>query len=338
MIIHSPYRPQDSAIRRFLKHYGLASLEEMHAKISDLLGSEYGLRVLSFDTFKPSICMRITTDRGPLYYKSFDPDLNSIDDLMNLADYLRGRGIPLPWVVPTRRGRRNGFFQGRPAYLCEVAEGVAISPEDEEHVVLSARALAAFHRAGSDYQTRTNGEKEYVWRRISIAGEIEQNLPKYWQWIMANKITEEPSLAICAKARRILEGTAGSTAIPPLPKACIHGDYKPCHVYCRNGDLSAIIDFDFAGHAERMRDLFSMISGVDHGSEGCLRLERQRRFVEEYQKEMPLTAEEEAVLPTIFLWANFSRVAILCEWHNRGLDVGDDLVSCALEDLEFLCE
>lgn len=334
MKIHSPYRPLEKAIPKFLKNYRLASMDELKASVARLLSSEYGLSIQSFDYFKPSLCMRITTDIGPYFFKAFDAYTNPVvDDLFDLIDHLRNQKIPIPKIQPTRESNRYTIFQNHPAYLSEVALGEPISSCNKDHTRLSAQLLATIHLAGEHF---IHGNNESYVARKPLFAEIREGLDKVWEWLNIDpsvfKIHEFESLS---NTYTILKTALCISSHPfSFHRTFIHGDYKPCHIFHECGHVSGIIDFDFAGYGERLCDVASIASSLDHEGSDNPDFENQILFIDEYQKYAQLTDAELKAIPVILLSGNFFRTAALAEWQNRGVHVPNFRIRAAVKDVE----
>lgn len=336
MRIHSPYRTETDGVKRFLCHYHLSSVDEMKQKVVHLAYKQYGLTIRSFDFFKPGCCLRVSTGNGPYFFKAFDSDINSdINELMRAIDYLREEGVPLSEVLETKQGKKATEFQGRPAYFAKEVEGMPVSVKEPEQLRQMAEALAAFHAAGEKRYARREKPNGSLLSRHRLLDDIRLHLKKAEIWLGTSEgMFDESGLTALSKAHSCLKNGLPEKLFLNLPKTYIHGDFKPDHVFQKDGRITGIIDFDFAGWGERLRDVESMALSLSHDGGDNPTFDKQTLFIREYQEHIPLTDAELNALPWLQLWGNYFRVSALSGWRNRGVNVPSRRIADAVSDLK----
>ncbi|MBV9440635.1 MAG: phosphotransferase [Candidatus Eremiobacteraeota bacterium] len=160
----------------------------------------------------------------------------------------------------------------------------------------AARLLARFHRtmgdvhlAGGTRSTRFLGILPWLRERFQrFAAEPRTARSIDWSALIAAVGSATVGVAACAAA---------------LPVCVVHGDPNPGNVVrAPDGDVRALIDFDFAHETERVYDVGALLDEFGRERhEAPLALERIAPIVNAYAAEAPLLAHERALIPEAML-------------------------------------
>ena len=183
----------------------------------------------------------------------------------------------------------------------------------------AAALLARFHRAMRDVHVASG------MRTARFLG----TLP--WLRERFQRFANDPRTGRKLDWAAVITAVAGATVrIAPvaaeLPTVVVHGDPNPGNVVSvEEGDVRALIDFDFAHETERIYDLGTLLDefGRD-GEDAPLRLERIAPLVAAYEAELPLSAVERSALPDAMLRRTATLVWYVATRHGERVpgDIG----------------
>lgn len=115
--------------------------------------------------------------------------------------------------------------------------------------------MAAFHRLGVDYTPKVYTKSRNMY---SYFREARESLEK------ADGLTAERQKLLertLAYIHRILEQVQADDA---LSKTHVHGDFRFCHIFLKNGSVSGIIDAEHIDYAERVFEVcMGLVSHTD---------------------------------------------------------------------------
>jgi len=228
----------------------------------------------------------LQTDRCTFILTLYEKRVRA-DDLpffLSLLEHLAGKGIPCPQPLRTRDGAQSVVLKERPAALLTFLDGLSLDRPRANHCAAAGAALAALHRAGSDFAARRSNSLSITgWHRLakSIGARADSVETGLAELIAANLDALEDSWP------------AG------LPTGVIHGDLFPDNVLFTGGKVSGLIDFYFACDDFYAYDLAVMINAWCFEPGGRFSRARSQRLIGSYAKERALSAQELAALPIL---------------------------------------
>jgi Ser/Thr protein kinase RdoA (MazF antagonist) len=173
--------------------------------------------------------LRVRTGRG-MYVLKRAQRRADVELQASVAEFLNGRGIRQPRVVPTRAGSmvsRDGTF------VQEFLPGsLALQPATAQ-VTATMRHVGAYHRELPDFPGRFDPENS-VWQRVADPAYLVAELPGLLARAGLADRGTLAGLSVLDRDRRRLEN---------LPRQLVHGDIGPDNVLMTGDEVVAIIDF-----------------------------------------------------------------------------------------------
>jgi len=217
-----------------------------------------------------------------LYEKRVSPE--DLPFFLGLMEHLAKKGILCPLPIAARDGEALRALCGRPAALTSFLEGMWPRKIKPFHCSELGAALARFHLAGSDYQTkRANSLSLASWRPLF-------NLCQ----------------ARCAEVRGDLGGLVGTELDyleanwpTDLPSGVCHADLFPDNVFFIGEKLSGFIDFYFACNDALVYDLAVCMNAWCFERDRSFNVTKARLLLSSYSKVRPLSQAELDALPIL---------------------------------------
>lgn len=260
----------DDALRGFLTDYDIGGLVAFRGIAEGVENSNYSLRTTTADF--------ILT----LYEKRVDPA--ELPWFLGLMEHLARRAIACPLPVHGRDGRALRRLCGREAAITTFLPGVWPRRVRPEHCAPVGAALAALHRAGSDYAPiRLNALGPGDW-------------PPLLERCALRADAIQPDLA--AETEAALSRILGAWPAG-LPVGHIHADLFPDNVFFLDGRLSGVIDFYFACTDILAYDVAICLNAWCFESDGSLNITKARDLLAAYDEVRPLSPAERAALPVL---------------------------------------
>ncbi|MBX3593116.1 homoserine kinase [Sphingomonas sp.] len=179
------------------------------------------------------------------------------DDLpyfMALLDHLAGKGLPVPPAIKDRDGVEIQQLCGRPACLIRFLPGVSLSHPTPAQAEAAARALAAMHRAVSDFAPdRANSMGVDSWAPL---------------FERCGRSLDEIAPGLYDALGAAVEKVARAWTPDAFDRCAIHADLFPDNVLMRGDTVSGLIDFYFACTDIRIYDLAVMHSAWSFDASG----------------------------------------------------------------------
>jgi homoserine kinase type II len=203
---------------------------------------------------------------------------------LGLMEHLAQRGLTCPQPVKDRAGETLGMLAGRPAALVTFLDGMWIRRPAVWHCAALGEALAKLHIAGADFSgRRKNALSVEGWRPLYEAAERRADTLKS---------------SLCATIASELDHV--EQAWPHgLPTGVIHADMFPDNVFFLGERLSGIIDFYFACTDTLAYDVAICLNAWCFEADHSFNVTKGRALLQGYAKVRPLTAAEQAALPTL---------------------------------------
>jgi len=247
----------------------------------------------------------VITGRGTYILTLYEKRVKAEDlpFFLGLMEHLARRGVACPTPIRARDGGVLRTLCGRPAALTSFLSGVwprRIHPHQCQAV---GAALAAMHRAGSDYTLKRPNA-------LSLPG---------WH----------PLFDSCrARANEVMPGLEDELADElmaldsmwpsGLPAGVIHADLFPDNVFFHGDELSGLIDFYFACNDFLAYDLAVCLNAWCFEADLSLNVTKARLMITAYRRERPLDAAEIAALPALARGAALRFLLTrLYDWLNQ---------------------
>jgi homoserine kinase type II len=204
---------------------------------------------------------------------------------LGLMEHLAARGVQCPRPQRDNRGDVSGVLAGRPAAIINFLQGMWPRRPQVAHCAGVGHALAQMHLAGRDFPLRRiNPLSVSGWRPLfEAAGERADTIQAGLRAFLARELDH-------------LEAHWPTTN---LPEGVIHADLFPDNVFFLGDRLSGLIDFPFSCNDLLAYDIAICLNAwcfeVDH----AFNVTKGRALLEAYQRERPLSSDEEAALPLL---------------------------------------
>jgi homoserine kinase type II len=212
-----------------------------------------------------------------------------------VAEHLAARIAEV--AAPLRDGAGSTLHLENGAYVAVLPwiDG-ATGGRDPRTAAGAARALARFHLAGRDMHvaggmrsTRFLGIVPWLVARFKRFASAESPVARALPW-------DDLIVALAGSIARV------ASRAPQLPHAIVHGDPNPGNVVVRDGEVRALIDFDFVHETERVYDLGALVDEFARADDdAALAFEGIGALVAAYDAVAPLTAHERELLPDAML-------------------------------------
>lgn len=217
-----------------------------------------------------------------------------------LTAYVRARGLPALLPLPLSNGE-SVFEQGGHFYaLFPFAPGYQIARSDltSHEVMLMGRFLGKLHQTLSDYPHEQVPHRSFpidLATTLATIDTIETAIRSQSQ-----RNDEDRQALSQLAARRAWLTTAPSVNmedLSSLEQQVIHGDYQETNLFFKDGQVSAVIDWDQSYRAPRAWEVVRTLHYV------CkLEGTASRTFLDAYRCVLPLTPTELEVAAATYGW------------------------------------
>ncbi|MBF0251008.1 MAG: homoserine kinase [Alphaproteobacteria bacterium] len=229
---------------------------------------------------------RLTTGEGVYILTLFEKRTGESDlpFFLGLMDHLAGKGVRCPVPVRRKDGGVLGRLCGKPAAIVTFMDGDWPRHPTAGQCRALGRALGELHLAGLDFpQARPDALGADAWRNMLDACEGRGDS------VVAG-LTEELTLDLTILERDWPRG---------LPAGVVHGDLFPDNVFFRDGAISGIIDFYFAGTNALAYDLAVCLNAWCFDAKGAFDADKGRAMLAGYRDARPLDEDEVRALPML---------------------------------------
>lgn len=237
------------------------------------------------------------------------------DQLFPWLHYARKQGIPLPEIISAINGSwylsplANVESDYDVVYLMREVPGKPIQQAGEVLLRQYAKTMAQLHRVGVEYPHPVLGSNATWNGKWANRHELSSSLSKR-PFITQNLVSE---------AIQVIEETG--TCI--LPQTIVHGDFRFCHVFFQDGDLSGLVDVDQSTQGERFIDLcYGLASGSTPEGGSLLTFAQLQSTLSIYHQCLPLSEAEQSMLRGAFAYAFLETLDDLSQSGGTEQDVG----------------
>ena len=268
MAVFTPVPP--SALARFLLDYDAGELISLHGLADGVENTNYLVQTTTQRLILTLFEGRVRAEDVPWY--------------LGAMNFLAERGIPCPVALPRRGGGLAGTLRNRTATLVTFLPGAAIETITAASCGQVGAFLAHLHLAAQTHQPpRANSMAQAEWQRL-----LDRVGPQ------ADSLQHGLGAALCGE----LDFAATHWPVG-LPAGLIHGDLFPDNLFFEAGQISGVIDFYFACHDLWLYDLAISLNAWCFDARHQYDPARGAALLAGYHAVRPLTAAEEAAVPTL---------------------------------------
>jgi len=215
---------------------------------------------------------------------------------LGLIAHLARHAIPCPAPVADLSDRYLGSLNGKPAVLATRLDGRSLERPGLAECAELGALLARMHLAARSYAGTLENPRGATWRRATA-----ERVRPFLEAADARLLEEE---------LRFQAGAAASD----LPRGAVHADLFRDNALFRDGRISGVVDFYFAGVECLLYDLAVCVNDwclVDPRADRRLEAARTRALLGAYHGVRPLGEAERAAWPALL------RAAALRFWLSR---------------------
>ncbi len=242
-------------------------------------------------------------------------DTNRIAFQLAFQEHLFAAGFPTAPVVRTRDGETSAFVEGLHWALFGFVEGQVYDFGRTVQAREAGKRLAQFEAVAATFagtvvapptESVNSGNwlapvSSHVWRTSALSDEHEKRLRELYA-----ESDFQDDLGFFSRWRREALEEWPPERLAALPRSWLHCDYHGRNMVFEDDELVGLFDFDFITQGPRTYDIGRALFnfGRERPGSTVLREEFCRAFLEGYESEQPLTADERAALPfmTVFNW------------------------------------
>jgi len=214
---------------------------------------------------------------------------------ISLTDHLSAKNFPCQVTLADRQGEQIKHLHHKPAVLKNFLPGDTIDQAQAEHCIAIANALGQIHTATADFPLDMINPRAANWRDETakillevLPSPLKEMLNDEWRY------------------QQQLDGIN-------LPSGLIHADLFRDNAIFENGQLTGIIDFDYACNDYLLLDVAITVNDWCF-YQGEFKPDLYQAFIQAYQDVRPFTEEEKQN------WSAMLRRAALRFWLSRLYD------------------
>jgi homoserine kinase type II len=239
----------------------------------------------------------VTTAQGRYVLTLFERlPAHELPFYLDLMAHLARHGIPCPAPIADLSDRYLSTLNGKPAALVTRLEGESVDAPSAAHCAELGALLARMHLAARSFGGYLENPRGPKWWR-SAAADVRPFLDAAQAELLQDELRYQ------AQQR-----------FPDLPRAAVHADLFRDNVFFKEGRISAVFDFYFAGVDCLAFDLAVCANDwclVDAQRDRHLHEGRLRALLDAYTAVRPLLPAERAAWPAML------RAAALRFWLSR---------------------
>ncbi len=239
----------------------------------------------------------VTTEKHALVLTLFEHHpTEELRYFLDLMAFFAEHDIPTAHPLCAANGSYLNPLNGKPAALVQRLPGQSIDTPTPAQCAALGATLGRAHRVSPDFPGRRVPDRALPWAK-EVAGLLDGHLP-------------------ADEAELIAAELADQTAAPRdgLPQGAIHADLFCDNALFAGDELTGIIDWYFACNDALGYDLAVTVNDWCRGDDHRIDPIRAQALLRSYQRERPLTADEQDAWPLLL------RSAALRFWLSRQKD------------------
>ena len=236
----------------------------------------------------------VDTDRGHYVLTLFEwLEANQLPYFIKLMCHLADAGLPCPHPVANRQSQTLHNLMGKPAALITRLPGHTIKEPSVAQCEQVGDMLARMHLVMHDFEDRGENVRDIDWFKMQFA-KIQSKLNKADEVLLNDEIAHQSKL---------LSNT--------LPAGTIHADLFKDNVLFDSEQLSGVIDFYYACHANLLYDVAVAVNDWCRSADQHLSMPHYEALINAYHSRHPFEPAEKAQ------WRDTLRRAALRFWLSR---------------------
>ena len=212
---------------------------------------------------------------------------------INLMSHVASAGLPCPQPVANKQGQTLHRLMAKPAALITRLPGHTIKVADAQQCAQVGEMLARMHLVTRDFGERRDNARDIDWFKTQFA-KLQSKLEDDDRQLLNDEIQYQTKHSPDA-----------------LPSGTIHADLFRDNVLFDGEQLSGIIDFYYACHANLLYDVAVAVNDWCRSANQSLSTPHYQALIEAYRSQRPFTATEKKQ------WQNTLRRAALRFWLSR---------------------
>lgn len=232
-----------------------------------------------------------------------------------LIAFADDRAWPVPTPVASLRGSTSVEERGRLWSASQLLEGEPLREDSTAMRRISCRLLGRLHRDLAGFGSE--GQRPGFGKTWELDLAVESAGADTFNEVVVAFSRDYPDLGAAVRRQRYRSLRELSRLhYPDLPEHPIHGDFQPKNLLFRDGNLSAILDFDQARRDALVCDLAPLLMPFQP-----LDLRLGAALLEGYESVRPLSESEWSLLPalvraSLLWWVTL----LLVRWRTEGGD------------------
>ncbi len=288
---------RDDPLAALQRRFQFSSAATAAAWVTTALQAIYAIEITSVDALVISaynLLAWLSTAEQPLLAKCCMaiPLHERLVHIADLLAWLQAEGMPVSAPLTSTSGARQTIYAHCSLGVQHLLPGTLLNPSDSAQSTAAGTALAALHSALVRYpHAQALGAQPVQPLPAIIAADLEQ----------LQRDLNDPTLEpISARIRQQLPRLAHAQ----LPVQLIHGDYRSANLLWRDDHIQAVLDFEEVRGGYRVSDLAwaAVHLATQFHDWGPLDATAQAAFLHSYSAHAPLSAVEQAWLPTLMAW------------------------------------
>jgi homoserine kinase type II len=271
------------------------------------LGELMDSKLFTGGTVQTNILIQAT--KGQFVFRYYENRMkNSVLFETNLLSYLKDNNYPCPAPIKNKHRSFVGIHNLKPYVIFDFMEGDHIKEPNEWQKKQLIQKAAELHNITKNYSPI---HKEDRWNySVELCRELAQQTSK-----RINTTNSKEKLLW-------LENELLKLNLPKLlPKGICHSDFHFSNVLYKNGEFSALLDFDDANYTYLIFDLVGLIESWAwrYDKDSALNFNVTKKILSEYTKYRPLNNVEERHLFDVYKLS----ILIDCVWYFERGNVKD---------------
>lgn len=245
-----------------------------------------------------------------------------------LLDYLSNKKFPYELIKPIKdkSGRYLMNFKKRFLWTYSYLEGEQKKDVTKKELQDIAKALAIFHKDAKSFKTKEKGfERTSKW------------LIKDYKRLSKVKVKNKTDKLFVENREFFRDWIEKISKIDFGKMQITHRDFHENNMIFRKGEIKGIIDFDGAKNAPRVLDVALAIFNTHHKKYGWTK-EKQKIFINAYEKIIPLTQKEKSFIPFLLI----RHQALLFIWFydemEKNLDKKYSMMKQSIHEAKLMME